>query len=186
MAFQKVINNDMAWGIPGEIGLADLGGVRAEPFQLATVFNGGADVPTAYGRAVTRVDNVSGGTVDAAGHWQTGEIGGDGTYIGLLHAPKSDVAFAYVGSDYSGLEVGTMLEAISQTAGIWVLLTTAANVGDAVAYAADGQLAAAPAQVAPASHTLIPGSRVVRFDVNAGLALVALQQLPTPAAAANA
>ena len=184
MPFQKVVNDDMAWGIPGEIGLADLGGVRAEPFQLATVLNGAADEPTPYGRAVTRADNPFAGDNASAGHYQTGTIGGDGTYIGLLHAPKSDVAFAYIGSDAPGLEAGVMLEAISQTAGIWVLLTTAANVGDAIAYAEDGQLAAAPAQVAPASHTLIPGSRVVRFDVNKGMALVALQQLPTPAASA--
>lgn len=183
MAFQKEIYDDMAWGIPGEIALADLGGVRAEPFQLATVFNGGTKEPTVYGRAVTRKDNVAIGDSTAPGHYQTGEIGGDGTFIGLLHAPKSDVAFAYVGSDAIGLEAGVMMEAISQTAGIWVLLTTDANVGDGVAYAADGQLAAAPKQVAPASHTLIPGSRVVRFDVNKGLAIVALQQLPTPAVA---
>lgn len=183
MGFQKTINGDMAWGIAGEIGLADLGGVRAEPFQLATVFNGGTDVKTPYGRAVTRADNPADGSPSAVGHWQTGNIGGTGTYIGLLHAPKSDVAFAYIGSDFPGLEAGTMLEAISQTAGIWVELKTAGNVGDAVAYDADGILSAAPKEVAPASTTLIPGSRIVRFDVNAGLALVALQQLPTPAVA---
>lgn len=182
MGFQKTINDDMAWGIAGEIGLADLGGVRAEPFQLATVFNGGANVKTPYGRAVTRADNPFAGDQTTPGSFQTGNIGGTGTFIGLLHAPKSDVAFAYIGSDFPGLEAGTMLEAISQTAGLWVELTTDANVGDAVAYKADGSLAAAPLSAAPASHTLIPGSRVVRFDVKAGLALVALQQLPTPAA----
>lgn len=184
MGFQKVINDDMAWGIPGEIGLADLGGVRAEPFQLATVFNGGENVKTPYGRAVTRADNPFAGDQTKSGHFQTGNIGGTGTYIGLLHAPKSDVAFAYIGSDFPGLEAGTMLEAISQTAGVWVELGTAGNVGDAVAYKADGSLVAAPESTAPASSTLIPGSRIVRFDVNAGLALVALQQLPTPADAA--
>lgn len=181
MGFQKEVYDDLAWGIPGELGLADLGGVRAEPFQLATVFNGAASVPTPYGRAVTRKDNIFVGDNTAPGHAQTGEIGGAGVFIGLLHAPKSDVAFAYVGSEAPGIEAGTMLEAVSETPGIWTLLTTAANVGDAVAYAADGQLAAAPKQVAPASHTLIPGSRVVRFDVNKGLALVALQQLPVSA-----
>lgn len=181
MTFQKDVKADIAWGIPGEIALA--GAVRAEPFQLKTVFNGGANVPTPYGRAVLRTDNVDAGSATAPAHYQLGTIGGaTGTFIGLLHAPKSDVAFAYVGSEAPGLEAGVMLEAISETAGINVLLTTAANVGDAIAYKADGTLVAAPKQVAPASSTLIPGSRVVRFDVNAGLAIVALQQLPVPAA----
>lgn len=183
MGFQKVVYDDMAWGIPGELGLADLGGVRAEPFQLSAAFSGSASTPTPYGRAVCRVENVFAGSADNTGHYQTGSIGGTGVFLGLLHAPKSDVAFAYVGSEGPGIEMGTMLEAVSETPGIWVLLTTAANVGDAVAFAADGQLAAAPKQVAPASHTLIPGSRVVRFDVAKGLALVALQQLPEPAVA---
>lgn len=181
MSFQKKVEHDIAWGIPGEIALA--GAVRAEPFQLAAVFNGVAGQPGPYGRAVTRNDNVSEGDATATGHYQTGEIGGTGTFIGLLHAPKSDIAFAYVGSDAPGLEAGVTLEAISETAGINVLLTTTANVGDGIAYKADGTLVAAPKQVAPASSTLIPGSRVVRFDVNAGLAIVALQQLPTPAVA---
>lgn len=182
MGFQKTVKGDIAWGIPGEIalGLSDQA-ARAEPFQLKTTFNGGAGVATPYGRAVIRTDNADGGTATAAGHYQLGTIGGTGTFIGLLHAPKSDVAFAYVGSEAPGLEAGVMLEALSETAGVWVELTTAGNVGDAVAYKADGTLVAAPKQVAPASSTLIPGSRIVRYDVAAGLAIVALQQLPNPA-----
>lgn len=182
MAFQKDVKGDIAWGTPGEIalGLSDQA-ARAEPFQLKTVFNGGANVATPYGRAVTRADNVAAGDATSAGHYQTGNIGGTGTFIGLLHAPKSDVCFAYIGSEAPGLEAGVMLEALTETAGVWVNLTTAGNVGDAVAYKADGTLVAAPKQVAPASSTLIPGSRIVRFDVNAGLAIVALQQLPNPA-----
>lgn len=185
MAFQKTVNIDMPWGIPGEIGLGlSDQAARAEPFQLATVFNGGTSVPTPYGRAVTRADNPVTGDSTTTGSWQTGNIGGTGVFLGILHAPKSDLAFAYVGSDSPGIEAGVMLEALTETAGVWCLLTTSANVGDAVAFAADGQLAAAPKQVPTASHTLIPGSRVVRFDVTAGLALVALQQLPEPAVTA--
>lgn len=183
MSFQKTVQNDMAWGIPGELGLGlSDQAARAEPFQLSAVFNGGASVPTPYGRAVTRVDNITVGSSAAQGSWQTGALGGDGAFLGLLHAPKSDVCFAYVGSEAPGIEAGTMLEAISECAGLWVLLTTAANVGDQVAYIkADGRLVAAPKGVAPtpADQVVIPGSRVVRFDVTAGLALVALQQLPT-------
>lgn len=184
MAFQKTVKGDIAWGIPGEIalGLSDQA-ARAEPFQLKTVFNGGTGVATPYGRAVIRTDNIGAGDATTAGHYQLGTIGGTGTFLGLLHAPKSDVAFAYVGSDAPGIEAGVMLEAITETAGLWVNLTSAGNVGDAVAYKDDGTLVAAPKQVAPASSTLIPGSRIVRFDVTAGLAIVALQQLPEPAVA---
>ena len=183
MPFQQTVGADMPWGIPGELALGLAQNVRAEPVQLSEAFTGGSTIPTAFGRAMTKVDAPSLGYGTTAPHGTLAEFGGDGVYLGLLANPKAAVSYGAIGSSFNGLEAGAALEVVSECPGIWVLLTTAAAVGDAIAYAADGQLAAAPAQVAPANHTLIAGSRVVRFDVNAGLAMVALQQLPAPAAA---
>lgn len=182
MSFQKTVSADIAWGIPGELALGFPPDVRAEPVSLATVFNGGASVKTPYGRAMTKSNPPELGYGTTSSHATYANFGGTGAFLGLLANPKAGLAYSALGGDAPGIEVGASLEVVSDTHGIWALLTTAGNVGDGVAYAdADGQLAAAPLQVAPASHTLIPGARIVRFDVNAGLAIIALQQLPTPA-----
>lgn len=181
--FQRTVGADMAWGIPGELALGFPPDVRAEPITLKTAFDNDGTKPTPYGRAVTKADNASLGYAAVQGSAVVAEIGGTGPYIGLLCNPKADVAYAGLASTTVGLEQGANLEVMSECHGMWALLTTSANIGDGVAYAADGQLAAAPKQVAPASHTLIPGARVVRFDVTTGLAMVSLQQLPTPAVA---
>lgn len=175
MTFQKTVGDDLAWGIPGEQALA--GDVRAEPFNLKEVFNGTPGKRAPYGAvAITQADGDNG----------IASIGGDGVYIGILSDPKQFVAYTSLGGEAPGIAAGAPLEAVSQTPGMWMELTTDAAVGDAIAYKADGTLVAAPASTAPASSTLIPGSRVVRYNVNSGIAIVALQQLPTPAPAASA
>ncbi|SUW63471.1 Uncharacterised protein [Buttiauxella agrestis] len=172
MSFQKTVDDDLAWGIPGEQALA--GDVRAEPVQLKTVFNGTAGKRAPFGAVAL---------TQAAGENGIVSVGGAGTFIGILSSPKQWVAYSALGGNAPGIEAGAWLEATSQTPGMWMELTTAAAVGDAIAYKSDGTLVAAPASTAPASSTLIPGSRVVRYNVTTGIAMVALQQLPVPAVA---
>lgn len=188
--FQKTVSADIAWGIPGELALGFPPDVRAEPVQLNATFNGAPDMPTVYGRAMTKTDGPSLGFAVTQGQATVVQFGGTGAFIGLLCNPKADVAYTALGGNAPGLEAGASLEVMSECHGMWALLTTNAAVGDGVAYltstadpATAGSLAAAPAQVAPSGHALIPGARVVRFDVNTGLAIVSLQQLPTPAVA---
>lgn len=172
MTFQKTVASDLAWGIPGELALA--GDVRAEPVQLKTKFDGTSGKRVPFGAVAL---------TQAAGDNGLVTIGGTGTYIGILSSPKQWAAYTALGGDAGGIEAGAQLEATSQTPGMFMELTTAAGVGDAIAYKADGTLVAAPASTAPASSTLIPGSRVVRYNVTTGIAIVALQQLPVPAVA---
>ncbi|RFU90244.1 MULTISPECIES: structural cement protein Gp24 [Citrobacter] len=172
MTFQKTVADDLAWGIPGEQALA--GDVRAEPVQLKTTYNGTPGQRAPFGAVAL---------VQAAGDNGIVSVGGAGTYIGILSSPKQFVAYTALGGNAPGIEAGAQLEACSQSPGMWMQLTSAAAVGDAIAYKADGTLIAAPASAAPASSTLIPGSRVVRYNVTTGIAVVALQQLPVPAVA---
>lgn len=190
MAFQKDVKADIAWGIPGELGLGFPPDVRAEPVSLNATFNGASGVATPYGRAMTKADAPALGYGTTPSHATVAQFGGSGAFLGLLANPKAGVAYTALGGDAPGIEKGAALEVVSETHGIWALLTSSANVGDGVAFltattdsTVAGTLKAAPAQVAPANHTLIPGARIVRFDVNTGLALIALQQLPTPAVA---
>lgn len=62
-------------------------------------------------------------------------------------------------------------------------LTTAASVGDAIAYKSDGSPGCCSVIRCPRQFYSDPGSRVVRYNVTTGIAIVALQQLPTPAVA---
>ena len=189
MAFQKNVGADIAWGIPGELGLGFPPDVRAEPVSLNATFNGASGVATPYGRAMTKANPPELGYGTTPSHATIAQFGGTGAFLGLLANPKAGVAYTALG-DAPSIEKGAALEVVSETHGIWALLTSSGNVGDGVAFLTAttdptiaGTLKAAPAQVAPAGHRLIPGARIVRFDVNTGLALIALQQLPTPAVA---
>lgn len=172
MPFQKTVLAALAMGIAGE--QAFDGAVRAEPVVLKTAVATEDGEQSLYGRALTSTESVDGVAQV--------EVGGAGTYIGILADPKANPTSTSLGGLTPGLEAGTHLTAVSETPGMWVSLVGTGAVGDGVAFAADGLLQAAPAQVAPASTTLIPGARIVRYDVNEGLAIVALQQLPTAAA----
>lgn len=191
MSFQKTVNADIAWGIPGELALGFPPDVRAEPVNLNVVFNGAPGVATPYGRAMTKTDAPALGYGTTPSHATTAQFGGTGAFLGLLANPKAGVAFTALGGDAPGIEAGAALEVVSETHGLWALIMTNAAVGDGVAFVTDtadgtvaGTLKAAPLQVAPAGTTLIPGARIVRFDVNTGLAIVSLQQMPTPAVVA--
>lgn len=190
MSFQKTVDADMAWGIPGELALGLAQNVRAEPVFLNATFNGAPTMPTAFGRAMTQTESADLGFAADQGSGTIAQFGGTTTFLGLLANPKAAVGYTSLGGNAPGIQAGTALEVVSECPGIWVTLTSAGKVGDAIAFlsattdqATAGTLKAAPKQVAPANHTLIPGSRIVRFDVNTGLAMVALQQLPDAAVA---
>ena len=159
----------MPWGVVGESYLGVRGSVNAQPLQLNS--DAAANV---FGRAMTHV----------AGENGVAEVGGEGVFAGILCFPKEHLAFALPGAVTNTVPAGTIVSGVTEHPGLLLTLTTAAAIGDGVAYAADGQLAAAPEQVAPASHTLIPGAKVVRYNVNTGEAVVSLKELPTPAASA--
>ena len=171
MPFQKTVLAALAMGIVGE--QAFDGAVRAEPVVLKTAATTVDGEQSLYGRALTADESIDGVAQVV--------VGGTGTYIGILGDPKANPTHTTLGGLTPGLEAGTHLTAISETPGMWVSLVGTGAVGDAVAFGADGLLHAAPLQVAPATTTLIPGSRIVRYDVNEGLAVVALQQLPDEA-----
>ena len=170
MSFQKTVADDQAWGISGEQALA--GDVRTEPVQLKTAYAGESGKPAPFGAVALTQESGDNGLVS---------VGGAGVYIGILSSPKQCFANAGLGETAVGIDAGAQLEACSQTPGMYVTLTTDAAVGDAIAFKANGTLVAAPASTAPDGATLIPGSRVVRYNVTSGLAIVSLQQLPTPA-----
>lgn len=190
MAFQTSVGADMPWGIPGELALGLAQNVRAEPVFLNVTLNGDPAQAPIFGRAMTMVESADLGAGADAGSGTIAQFGGTTAFLGILANPKAAVGYTSLGGVAPGLEAGTALEVVSECPGIWVRLTSSAKVGDGVAYLSAttdpkvaGTLKAAPAQVAPSGHVLIPGSRVVRFDVNTGLAMIALQQLPTPAVA---
>ena len=159
----------MPWGIVGESYLGVRGSENAQPLQLSS-----AATANVFGRALTHV----------AGENGLAEVGGDGVFAGILCYPKEHPGFVLPGTAANTVPEGTIVSGVTEHPGLLLLLTTGAAIGDGVAYAADGQLAAAPAQVAPANHTLIPGAKVVRYNVTTGEAVVSLKELPTPAASA--
>lgn len=158
----------MPWGIVGEAYLGVRGSVNAQPLQLTS--EAAANV---FGRALTHVEGENG----------QAEVGGDGVFAGILAFPKEHIAFALPGAETQTVPQGTIVSGVTEHPGLLVTLTTAAAIGDGVAFAADGTLAAAPAQVAPANHTLIQGAKVVRYNTNIGQAIISLKELPAPAAA---
>lgn len=170
MPFPNTVDDAMPWGIVGESYLGVMGSINAQPLQLSS-----EAAENIFGRALTHVEGENGIAV----------VGGDGVFAGIMAFPKEHIAFALPGVETTTVPEGTVVSGVTEHPGLIVTLTTAAAIGDGVAFAADGSLAAAPAQVAPANHTLIPGSKVVRYNVNQGIAVVSFKELPTPAAAAE-
>ncbi len=170
MPFPNSVADAMPWGIVGEGYLDVRGSINAQPLQLTS------ETGNIFGYALTHVEGENG----------FAEVGGTGVFAGILAFPKEHIAFALPGTQTNSVPAGAVVSGVTEHPGLIVSLTTAAAIGDGVAFAADGSLAAAPAQVAPADHTLIPGAKVVRYNVNAGLAIISLKELPTLAAAASA
>lgn len=178
--FQSQVNADIAWGIVGELALE--GPLNGQPARLAS-----ADAANnVVGRAFTWAGAANTADTDL-GAVQAG--GAAGVFAGILANPK---VYANRGTTAGGtlaanttLANGEIGEFVQNTPGIWVELTSAANVGDSVVYAdATGILSAAAPGVTPgAGLSLVPGATVQRYkklNAAAGLALIAING-PIPA-----
>ena len=169
MAFQSTIRQFMTDGIVGDIGLE--GPVRSQPGVLKT-----ADpANNVIGRAVTRVAG--------AGNDYQFVAGGTGVFAGILTNSKQ---YALTGTAAGGSLAPTLtlpnnlpVEATYMATGVWVTLTTTANIGDQVAFVqADGTLLAlAPGAAAGVGQTIIADAKVIRQSTTvAGLTLISLLQ----------
>lgn len=188
MAFQSTVNNNIGFGIPGELFLE--GPLRAQP----AVLNSGTPANNVIGRAFTIATN---GQATAAYEASTDpapmqvQAGGTGVFAGILANPK---VYANLGTAAGGtlaanmtLPNGTVVELVQETAGIIVTLPAAANTGDWVYFtnATGALVTTAPGAAAPASSTRIPGATVERYILAAGgLAVITMNtQVPTQSAA---
>lgn len=178
--FQTTVLSALASGVVGEIAFE--GPLNAAPGILQS----GSAANNVIGRAFTYVSNSA---QDGDTHAKLVQAGGAGPLCGILANPKEYVSN---GTAAGGTLAATMTlrngevgSFAQHTPGIYVLLTTAGNVGDQVAYAtADGQLqAVAPGAAAPGGTALIPGAVVVREPIGAaGMAIIALNG-PAPVTA---
>jgi hypothetical protein len=122
------------------------------------------------GRAVTL---VSGSDHNAV-------AGGTGAFLGILTNSKQ---YSLYGGDAPlspTLVVPNDLpvQATAVTPGMYVTLSTTANIGDGVAFNnANGALAAAPGGVAPSGHTTIQGALVVRRNITTANTTAIIQLL---------
>lgn len=165
MAFQSTIRQKMTSGFVGDV--THSGPIRA---QTGKLYNSDAAL-NVVGRALVH-------TSGSDGVFQTG---GSGRFAGILSGSKQ---YATSGTSAGALTPtlvlanNTEVEAIYFATGLLVELSTSANIGDGVAYAtATGILAAAPAGVAPANHTLIPNAKVIRNNLTAaGYAYIELTE----------
>ena len=165
MAFQDTVRQFPADGIVGDFALD--GPIRSQPVILKT-----SDATlNVIGRAVTLVASQDGNAI----------AGGTGAFGGILTNSKQ---YASLGGSTGPLSATITLpnelpvQATTLASGIFVTLSTTANIGDGVAYAnATGILAAAPGGTPPASHTLIPGASVIRRNITSTNQLAIIQLL---------
>lgn len=164
MAFQSTVRQFATDGIVGDFALD--GPIRSQPVILQT----STESNNVIGRAVTLVAGTDGAAV----------AGGTGVFGGILTNSKQ---YASVGGSTGPLSPTLVIpnnlagvQATTLAPGVWVTMSTTADVGDGVAFAtATGILAAAPGGTPPASHTLIPGASVIRQSTTvAGLTLIQL------------
>lgn len=166
MAFQSTVRQFPTDGIVGDIALS--GPVRAK----SVILKSADPTQNVIGRAVTHVAASDENVI----------VGGAGPLIfaGILSNSKQ---YASLGTTAGGPLAATLtlpndlpVQAITLTTGMYVTLSTTANIGDGVAYNnTTGILAAAPGGVAPGSHTLIAGASVIRRNITApGLAIIQL------------
>jgi hypothetical protein len=188
MAFQTTVNNNIGFGVPGELFLE--GPLKAQPARL-----GSAD---ATNNVIARAFTIAtGGQATAAFETPSDpqplvvQAGGTGVFAGILGHPK---VYANQGTTAGGtlapnmtLPNGTMVELVQSTPGIIVNLPAPANIGDWVYFtnATGALVTTAPGAAAPGASTRIPGARVVRYIVGAaGMAVIALDDsVPTQNAA---
>lgn len=166
MAFQTSIRQFPTDGIVGDFALD--GPIRSQPVLLQT-----SDATlNVIGRAVTLVSGTDGAAV----------AGGTGVFGGILTNSKQ---YASLGGSSGPLSPTLTLpnalpvQATTLASGIYVTLTTTANVGDQVYWTqATGALGAvAPGASAPGGSTLIPGASVIRRNITSTNQLAIIQLL---------
>jgi len=172
--FQQTVNNNIGFGVVGELFLE--GPLRAQPGVLNTT----TAANNIVGRAFTVRDDAT-ASFDTAADPQPMEMqaGGAGVFAGILANPKVYASFGTVAGGTLAptllLPNTTIAEFVQETAGLIVQLPAAFAVGDYLYFlTADGSLlTAAPGAAAPANSTRVPGGRVVRYEsAAAGLAVV--------------
>lgn len=152
-------------GIQGDFALD--GPIRSQSVLLQS-----ADATNnVIGRAVTMVAATDGAAI----------AGGTGAFAGILTNSKQYASLGGASGPLSptlALPNALPVQATTMAPGIYVITSTTANIGDGVAYAnATGILAAAPAGVPPASHTLIPGASFIRRNITSAGTLAIIQLL---------
>ncbi len=167
MAFQPSIRQFPTDGIQGDFALD--GPIRSQSVLLKS----SDATQNLIGRAVTMVAVNDG----------TAIVGGAGplAFGGILTNSKQ---YASLGGATGPLSATLVLpndlpvQATTTAAGIYVITSTTANIGDGVAYHnTTGVLAAAPAGVAPATHTLIAGASFIRRNITSAGTLGIIQLL---------
>lgn len=168
MAFQSTVRQFPTDGIVGDFALS--GPIRSK----SVILKSSDPTQNVIGRAVTHVaaqdDNVI--------------VGGAGPLIfaGILTNSKQ---YASLGTSAGGPLAATLtlpndlpVQATTVCPGLYVTLSTTANIGDGVAYHnTTGVLAAAPGGTPPATHTLIPGASVIRRNITSTNQLAIIQLL---------
>lgn len=161
--FQNKVNPDQPFGVPGDIVLGMQQDSRAEPVTITEDAKG-----PVFGKAVTYVGDSSLGFDRVPGSSIQGKVGGSGQFIGVLANPRATAAYAPA-AHASGVLKGQTVEVVTDTPGIAVVITSPVKVGSTVSFDAEGNFGS--------TGTAVPGSVVVRFDADKGIAFVALTQL---------
>ena len=166
MAVQTQVRQFQTTAIVGDIVL--MGPVRAQPGILKTT----DPTNNVIGRAMTHVAGEDGHFV----------VGGTGAFAGFLANSKE---YASYGTSAGGplaptmtLANNTTVEGVTFTSGILLALTNAAAIGNRIEFSqTDGTLQANTTGTATSGYTLIPNSKVVRFNTTAaGNAIVELTE----------
>jgi len=159
MAFQSTVRDRLTGGFVGDIVIA--GEIRAQTGVLKTT-NPALNI---IGNALTHVAGQDGQFI----------AGGAGVFAGVLSS-RNQYALQSAGLAPSLVLPNNLpVEAVRMTTGILLNLTTAANIGDSVAFSqADGTWeAVAPGGEPTEDYTLVPTAKVILHNIPAaGLAIV--------------
>lgn len=161
---QKTVLAVIAAGLPGERALD--GPRRAQPATLDSA----TPASNIVGRAFTVKSGMTGqpkiGDGGANPAAMKVEAGGAGVFAGLLSHPKAYAQASLTSDGLGALPNGTIAEFTQESAGEFILLKTAADVGHLIYFeTADGELAAAaPGAAVPAGCNATPIGSLVRYD----------------------
>lgn len=173
MGFQTAVNNNIGFGVVGELFLE--GPLRAQP----AVLNSGSAANNVVGRAFTVVDDAT-GSFDTTADPQPLEVaaGGTGVFAGILANPKVYANYGTAGNTLGAslvLPNNAVVELVQETAGIIIAVPAACAIGDWVWFnTTTGILqTTAPGAAAPAGTARVPNGRITRYEsAAAGLAVM--------------